>query len=56
MTKILIIEDEATLREEIVEWLRFEDFETILAANSAREIGKGTTFTITIPISNPLNN
>jgi DNA-binding response OmpR family regulator len=33
MAKILVIEDEALLRGEIVEWLTFEGYEAISAGN-----------------------
>lgn len=33
MTKILVIEDEKPLREEIIEWLSFEDFEVVGASD-----------------------
>lgn len=33
MYKVLVIEDEAPLREEIVDWLRFEDFEVFAAGD-----------------------
>jgi len=33
MTKVLIIEDEAILRAEVAEWLTFEDYEVITAAD-----------------------
>jgi len=35
MTKILVIDDETTLREEIVEWLTLEDYETMSASDGA---------------------
>lgn len=38
MTKILVIEDETTLREEIISILNFEDFETFGAENGAAGI------------------
>lgn len=36
MTKILIIEDEAILRNEVVEWLRLEDYEAFGAADGLK--------------------
>lgn len=33
MTKILIIDDEAILRNEMVDWLTFEDYEVVSAEN-----------------------
>ncbi|HRI47795.1 MAG: hybrid sensor histidine kinase/response regulator [Ignavibacteriaceae bacterium] len=38
MTKILIIEDEAPLREEIADWLMFENFEVFVAGNGREGI------------------
>lgn len=35
MEKILVIEDETILREEIVEWLTLEDYDVVSAANGA---------------------
>jgi signal transduction histidine kinase len=38
MTKILVIEDESILREEILEWLTFEDYDAIGAEDGAAGI------------------
>jgi len=33
MSKVLIVEDEAHIRGELVDWLTFEGYETLQAAN-----------------------
>jgi len=38
MTKILVIEDEAPLREEILEWLSYEGYETVGAADGVEGV------------------
>jgi signal transduction histidine kinase len=40
MTKILVIEDEAILRDEIIEWLTLEDYETEGAADGVEGVTK----------------
>ncbi len=58
MAKILVIEDEESIRENILDLLEAENFEGIGAINGKVGIklaidsqeGKGTTFTITLPL------
>ena len=38
MTKILVIEDEVILREEVGEWLMLEGYETVSAADGIEGI------------------
>ncbi len=40
MTRILLIEDEAALREEVLDWLKFEGFEPIEAVNGVDGVDK----------------
>ena len=40
MTKILVIEDETILREEILKWLSLEDYETFGAADGVAGVNE----------------
>ncbi len=42
MTKILVIEDEAMLREEVMDWLTFEDFEVLGAEDGLAGVAAAT--------------
>jgi DNA-binding response OmpR family regulator len=40
MPKILMIEDETAIREEVVDWLSFEDYDLLEAENGLIGLGK----------------